>query len=240
MLFWPVLALAAACPQAPTGQEIAQALTARAAQDAVSVFGAKYRKEWFEEDLDDQGNSRRTKTKVWRLEGNGARFVQTTVSDSTGESKPGEREEKTADARRMFVARYNFHVEAPCIDASRVLVVSFTPRTDVELPNGEDEDQLLNHLSGTMYIDMDKWYVRRAYGRLDKPFRVKLIGKVTDARVWMEQDDEDGVVIVRAISTEIWAESRLWPLPKERYHFRQIYQFFREPSETTPSISPLP
>ena len=181
-----------------------------------------------------------TKQKIWNTAGNGYRFTQTTVQDSTGDSPAGRREVKVADARRTFVARYAFKAEVPCIVKDGLLAVRFAPRTDVQLPSGEDEDDLLNHLSGTMYIDTERWYVRSAVGTLTQDFKVKVIGKVTAARVWMEQDDDDGVVVIRAISTEIWAEYRIWPFEKKRQHFRQIYQFFRQPSETTPQVSPLP
>jgi hypothetical protein len=242
MLFLPVLALAATCAQAPTGLEIAKALSARAARDAASTLHTTYRKEWREEDLDDQGNaSQVTKTKAWHIEGNGNRFAQTVLYDSTGERIAGFREEKVSDARHMFVERYDFAVIPPCsLDGGgrRLWIVSFRPRTDVVLPEGDDEDLLLNRLEGTMYVEDGAWYVRQASAQLTKPFRLKIFGKVTAASVFLEQDDDDGVVIMRNISTTISAESRLWPFDKKYYHFRQIYQFLREPKETRPSISP--
>lgn len=251
MAFLPVLALTVVCVQAPTGQEIARNLSARAAQDEASTLIAHYRKEWKEEvpvdpnvppdTSPDDIEWQMTKQRVWAVTGNGYRFTQTVIEDSTGERAANFQETKLSDARRTFVARYDFKSETPCAAYENgLLVIDFSPRTDTELPNGEREDDLLNHLSGTMYIDTERWYVRRAVGKLARPFRIKLLGKVTDARVWLEQDDDDGVVILRNISTEIWAEYRLWPFDKKHLHFRQIYQFFRQPTETTPQVSPLP
>ncbi len=241
MSFWLVLALAGTCAQAPTGPEIAQALSERAQRDAASTFSAHYRKEWRKEkanineskDIDWQTSEK----KAWEIVGNGANFDQITIEDTSGEHARGFTEKKVSDARRTFVARYSFSSDTPCIPEDGLLSVSFKPRTDVILPNGEDEDELLNHLSGKMYIDTNGWYVRAADGHLTTPFSAKALGKVTYALVQILQDDKDGVVVANVISAEIWAEFGVWKLRKH-FHFREIYQFLREPSETTPNISP--
>lgn len=240
MAFLPVLALATVCAQAPTGEEIARNLSARAARDAVSTFTTKYRKEWYEEDLSDADNPRVTKYRLWSIVGNGASFTQTVGKDSTGERPIGYAEDKFADARRMFVARYDFKVVEPCLvhnGPQRLWVVSYTPRIDVALPKGEKEDDLLNSLRGRMYVDAEKWFVFQAIGELVQPFSRKIVGKVTAAKVWMDQDDKDGVVLLRHISIEVWYEY-LWPFDKKQHHIRQVYQFFRQPPETASHILP--
>ena len=258
MAILPVLALAAVCAQAPTGEEIARNLSARAAQDAASTFRAEYRKEWREQTSDDTApfdpkikesdlkgeplprqelEWHTIKQRDWHLSGNGYRFSQILIEDTTGEHAPGYTEEKVSDARRAFLARYSFESDTACIPEDGLLSVSFTPRTDVSLPSGEKEDELLNRLSGKMFIDTRTWYVRAAIGYLTQPFRVQLIGKVLYARVMMLQDDTDGVVILRVISTEIWADPDLWPFEKKRYHLRQIYEILNE-TEAAPRVSP--
>ncbi len=240
MVPWFALALAATCASTPSGEEVARQLAARAARDAQSTASTVFRKEWKEEDIADPENPRLTENKVWVLAGNGYRFTQQLTERSGKRLTHEPAESRTADARELFLARYTFPAVMPCaiqIGQQRLWVVSFAPRRDVPLPANDDEGELLNRMSGTLFIDADHWYVRYAYGELRTPFRVGLVGlgKVLRATIWMEQKELDGVPMLSRVSADITVKVFL----EGQRHLRRIYQVFPQ-SEMQQKLSPLP
>lgn len=250
MLMHALLALGV-CTGAPSSAELARHIAARAQQDAAASFTTTYRKVFTEEEEVESDRTpnpakpiseeervwRNIERKLWHVAGNGARYQQSLYEHNDASVSRAKPEQKIVDARSKFLARYTLTVASPCMAqlAGRPhWVVAFTPRTDIELPEEDREDALLNHVAGTMYIDARSWFIRHATGALTESFSVMLFGRVSQAQLLMEQDEDDGVVLLRTTVVTLRRRT-LFGQPKHR---RLIYQFLRT-SETVPRLTSL-
>jgi hypothetical protein len=74
--------------------------------------------------------------------------------------------------------------------------VSFDPKRP-DVPARNEQEMVINHLSGIVYIDERERFVRRIHAWLERPFSVKSIGRVQEASVMLDQELLDGFVVPR-------------------------------------------
>lgn len=196
----------AVCVSAPSADQIAAQIAARAQLDIASGTALRFRKEWMEEDTSNPGEVRLKHSKKWDIVGIGIRFRQTLVQLDGKPVSNSIAEAKTQDPRREILARHMLEVTDPCaveIEGRPHWQITFRPRTDGVQPSGEDEDDLLNRMSGIMYIDALSWFVRSATGIMKTPFSVDIVGRVNYADLWFEQDEVNGVIITRTVVSDV-------------------------------------
>ena len=194
------------CIPAPTIETITSHIARRAERDAASLMVLEFQKEWTEENTTSPDDVRLKHSKIWRVRGHAVRFLQTLREEDGAPKLKAKPELKSLDPRIEFLARYSFERAEPgavTIDGRPHWVISLRPLEQTTARDDTSEQKLLNRIAGLMYIDAELGFIRTATGVLETPFGVNIIGRITDARLWLEQAEFAGVIVTQHVVMDI-------------------------------------
>jgi hypothetical protein len=101
--------------------------------------------------------------------------------------------EPQLDITTAMRTRYHLSLASP-VPVDGYYIVHFTPAHPDD--DATDEEEIvMNHLSGIAYVDKDRWYIRRVHGWLEKPFSRKFVGRVQEATVLLNQELVNGLPV---------------------------------------------
>jgi hypothetical protein len=187
-------------PQAPvpiaelTAQQVIERAVARMAANALAREGLEYTKT-----LAKSGGDTET-ARMWIADGE---VWQTRVSKNGRAVKPGKAEHPKFDFLTGITDRYHFSFASASEprrtgDGAECWVLKFEPRAN--LSSDSLEEDIANRLTGTMWIDAHGYWVRKAEGRLTKPFRKALVSVIEDVSFGLTQTEVLGAVMLRSIA----------------------------------------
>lgn len=100
-----------------------------------------------------------------------------------------------------YLPRMTFHkVREEVINDRGYFVITFEPRVPPDkLPSNDLYDKGINRSSGTIYVDMEKFYPWKFDSKLTSDFSAYLLGHAEDFQIHVEQEEQFGVVVPKEV-----------------------------------------
>ena len=91
-------------------------------------------------------------------------------------------------------------VREEIIDGRGYFVITFEPNAPPDkLPSEDLYDKGINRSTGILYVDMEKFYVRRFESKITEGFSAYLFGQAEDFQLFVEQEEKFGVVVPKQV-----------------------------------------
>ena len=101
-----------------------------------------------------------------------------------------------------YLPRMNFRkIREEIIDGRGYFVITFEPNAPLnKLPSEDLYDRGINRSTGTLYVDMEKFYVKRFESKIIEGFSAYLFGQAEDFQLFVEQEEKFGVVVPKQVT----------------------------------------
>jgi hypothetical protein len=165
----------------------------------------KHARTWDIKDAASPKLSKDEEFRVWRTtDGSRQILIRQNGAPAAGTPKPPDTELGTLEPDR-YAYRWNITPEQQ-MDGRPCWVLDFSPLNPLPKADGIKEDIALQ-LTGTIWIDRERLFVRRVEAHLNAPFRRRLAGilSVSDARATLTNQDIDGRIIPGHTEMSVWS-----------------------------------
>lgn len=100
-----------------------------------------------------------------------------------------------------YLPRMTFRkIREEVIDGKGYFVITFEPKAPPDqLPSDDLYDSGINRSSGTIYVDMEKFYPWKFKSKLTTGFSAYLLGQAEDFQIYVEQEEQFGVVVPKQV-----------------------------------------
>ena len=161
-------------------------------------------------------------TSIYQIFGDGGKSLERLIEKNgklikNDRPKPGK-----LSFNEILLERYNFNLEKEeLIDGRGYYVISFKPKEPMNrLPINDRMDEGVNRTAGILYVDMEKFYLKRMEGNLTKNFSKALgIFEMRDFSIIFEQEEFEEVIVPSSIVVTYKFNIVLWGETYEKLEY---------------------